>query len=209
MNSLNSNANPPLDSGVQSAPVTPQRASAMDPGLPHLRISAVDPGLGGIPIVEAFRTEEEDADLLPRKQYCVFRAGRERFCFAVLDVEEVIEWPKVTALPLGPPFLMGIFNLRGLIIPVIDIGLTESRRADFSPKFVVVTCLRGQDGAGELRLGIAADEVFGAVTTAEPLLLEESPRDVPYCCGMLRDEGRLALALDLKKLIESFPVPVI
>ena len=84
-----------------------------------------------IPIVEAFRTEEEDADLLPRKQYCVFRAGRERFCFAVLDVEEVIEWPKVTALPLGPPFLMGIFNLRGLIIPVIDIGLTESRRAGF------------------------------------------------------------------------------
>jgi chemotaxis signal transduction protein len=104
---------------------------------------------------------------------------------------------------------MGIFNLRGLIIPVIDIGLTESRRPDLSPKHVVVACLRGQDGASDLRLGVAADEVFGAVTTTEPLLLEDAPRDVPYCCGMLRDEGRLALAVDLKKLTENFPVPVI
>ena len=166
------------------------------------------PGAERAPLVEAFRTEE-DADRLPRKQYCVFRAGRERFCFAVLDVEEVVEWPKVTALPLAPPFLMGIFNLRGLIIPVIDIGLTESRRPDLSPKHVVVACLRGQDGGNDLRLGVAADEVFGTVTTTEPLLLEDAPRDVPYCCGMLRDEGRLALAVDLKKLTENFPVPVI
>jgi chemotaxis signal transduction protein len=168
----------------------------------------LDTGAETAPVVEVFRTEE-DADLLPRKQYCVFRAGRERFCFAVLDVEEVVEWPNVTAVPLAPPFLMGIFNLRGLIIPVIDIGLTESRRPDLSPKHVVVACLRGQDGGNDLRLGVAADEVFGAVTTTEPLLLEEAPRDVPYCCGMLRDAGRLALAVDLKRLTENFPVPVI
>jgi purine-binding chemotaxis protein CheW len=167
-----------------------------------------DIGLDTAPVVEAFRTEE-DADLLPRKQYCVFRAGRERFCFAVLDVEEVVEWPKVTFVPLAPPFLMGIFNLRGLIVPVIDIGLTESRRPDLSPKHVVVACLRGQDGANNLHVGIAADEVFGTVTTTEPLLVDEAPRDVPHCCGMLRDAGRLALALDLKKLMENFPVPVI
>jgi chemotaxis signal transduction protein len=165
-------------------------------------------GSEAAPVVEAFRTEE-NADLLPQKQYVVFRAGRERFCFAVLDVEEVVEWPVVTLLPLAPPFLMGIFNLRGLIVPVIDIGLTESRRPDLSPKHVVVACLRGQDGAGDLRVGIAADEVFGTVTTTEPLLVDEAPRDVPHCCGMLRDAGRLELALDLKKLTENFPVPLI
>ena len=205
MNLVKQNSDQTPESGAESAPVTAQQARSE---LPPQGWRAGDPELAGVPIVEAFRTEE-DADLLPRKQYCVFRAGRERFCFSVLDVEEVIEWPKVTPLPLAPPFLMGVFNLRGLIIPVIDIGLTESRRPDFAPKHVVVAWLRGQDGAGELRLGVAADEVFGAVTTTEPLLLDEAPRDVPYCCGMLRDEGRLALAVDLKKLTESFPVPVI
>src|SRR5262249_52283071 len=79
---------------------------------------------------------------LPERQYCVFRAGRERFCLAVLDVEEVVEWGPITRLPLGPPFLMGIFNLRGSIVPVIDIAFTEGRRADLPPRHIVVACLR-------------------------------------------------------------------
>lgn len=97
------------------------------------------------PVVEAFPTDREP-ERLPRRQYCVFRAGRERFCFSVLDIDEVVEWPKVTQIPLAPPFLMGIFNLRGVIIPVIDIGLTEARRPDLPPKHVVVACLREKAG---------------------------------------------------------------
>ena len=37
---------------------------------------------------------------LPERQYCIFRAGRERYCLAVLDVEEVLEWPQVTRIPM-------------------------------------------------------------------------------------------------------------
>ena len=142
------------------------------------------------------------------KQYCIFRAGRERFCLEVLDVEEVVEWPSVTPVPLAPRFLMGIFNLRGSIVPVIDIAFTEGRRADLAPKHCVVAQMRVGDSE-LLRLGIAADEVIGTYTTAEPLLVDEAPRDVPHCCGMLRHDDRLALALSLRKLTEAFPVPVI
>ncbi|HET9744033.1 MAG TPA: chemotaxis protein CheW [Terriglobales bacterium] len=148
-------------------------------------------------------------DLLPEQQYCVFRVGRERFCFSVLEVEEVVEWPKVTRIPLAPGFLMGIFNLRGSIVPVVDIALTEPRRPDLPPRHVVVAYMAGTDGHGHLRLGIAADEVFGTFSSSEPLLLADAPQEVPHCCGMLRHEDRLALALDLKRLVEAFPVPVI
>jgi purine-binding chemotaxis protein CheW len=142
----------------------------------------------------------------PQRQYCIFRAGRERFCLAVLEVEEVVDWPPVTRMPLGPSFLMGIFNLRGSIVPIVDIAFTEGRRADLPPRHVVVGCLNDGDG---LRVGIAADEVFGTFSTSEPLILADAPRDVPHCCGMLRHEDRLALTLDLKRLVEAFPVPVI
>jgi chemotaxis signal transduction protein len=141
-------------------------------------------------------------------QYCIFRAGRERFCLEVLDIEEVVEWPSVTPVPLSPRFLMGIFNLRGSIVPVIDIAFTEGRRADLPPKHCVVAQMRVGDNE-LLRLGIAADEVIGTYTTAEPLLVDEAPQTVPHCCGMLRHEDRLALALSLRKLTEAFPVPVI
>ena len=146
---------------------------------------------------------------LPQRQYCVFRAGRERFCLAVLDVEEVVEWPSVTKMPLSPSFLMGIFNLRGSIVPVVDIAFTEGRRPDLPPRHVVVASLAGDEIHDDVRVGIAADEVFGTFSTSEPLLLSNAPREVPHCCGMLRYEDRLALTLDLRRLVELFPVPVI
>jgi len=57
-----------------------------------------------------------------------FAVAANAFCLPVLDVEEVLEWPIVTRLPLGPSYLMGIFNLRGAIVPLIDIAMTEGRR---------------------------------------------------------------------------------
>src|ERR1043166_7890275 len=92
------------------------------------------------------------------RQYCVFRSGRERFCFSVLDVEEVVEWPRLTRIPLAPAFLIGIFNLRGSIVPVVDIALTEGRRPDLTPRHVVVASLKGEGDRDDLRIGIAADE---------------------------------------------------
>ena len=146
---------------------------------------------------------------LPMRQYCIFRAGRERFSLGVLDVEEVVEWPKLTVVPLAPSFLMGVFNLRGSIVPVVDIAFTEVRRSDVPPRHVVVAFLKGEGEQNDLRLGIAADEVIGTYSTSEPLLVDEAPKDVPHCCGMLRHEDRLALTLDLKRLTQSFPVPMI
>ncbi len=168
------------------------------------------------PQLEPLAPQPDDAEAMvpveeqaPEKQYCIFRAGRERFSLSVLDVEEVVEWPAVTHVPLSPTFLMGIFNLRGAIVPVIDIAFTEGRRADLSPKHVVVGVLKGTDDRDDLRVGIAADEVIGTYSTNESLLVDEAPKDVPHCCGMLRHDDRLALHLDLKKVTETFPVPVI
>src|SRR6201987_1497857 len=143
-------------------------------------------------------------------QYCVFRSGRERFCLPVLDVEEVLEWPIVTPLPLGPRYLMGIFNLRGAIVPLIDIAMTEGRRPGLLPKHVVVASLRGGGHHKDLRIGIAADEVVGtySVNDAEDLL-EQAPENVPHCIGMLRHDDRLALVIDLHRLLEVYPGPSI
>jgi purine-binding chemotaxis protein CheW len=149
-------------------------------------------------------------DRPPESQYCVFRSGRERFCLPVLDVEEVVEWPPLTKMPLAPGYLLGIFNLRGAIVPLIDIALTEGRRAGLLPKHVVVASLRGDSHHDDLRLGIAADEVVGtySVNEAEDLL-EEAPENVPHVVGMLRHDDRLALVIDLRRLLEVYPGPSI
>jgi chemotaxis signal transduction protein len=157
-------------------------------------------------MLEALGTLEEST---PESQFCVFRSGRERFCLPVLDVEEVVEWPLLTVLPMGPAYLIGIFNLRGAIVPLIDIAMTEGRRAGLLPKHVVVASFRNAATHEEVRIGIAADEVIGTYSVGAEDLLQQSPENVPHCVGMLRHEDRLALLIDLRLLIEAFPGPSI
>src|SRR5262245_49293792 len=145
-------------------------------------------------LLEALGPLEEPS---AESQYCVFRSGRERFCLPVLDVEEVLDWPLVTKLPLAPAYLVGIFNLRGVIVPLIDIALTEGRRPGLLPKYVVVASLRAPGQHDILRLGIAADEVIGTYSVGSENILDRPPESVPHCIGMLRHDDRLALILDL------------
>jgi purine-binding chemotaxis protein CheW len=152
---------------------------------------------------------EREAERLPLRQYCVFRTGRELYCLSVPEVEEVVEWTSLTRVPLAPAFLMGIFNLRGVIIPVLDIAFREERRPDASPTHLVVAVWGGGTDRNPLRVGLAADEMFGTYFTFDPLLVEEAPSEAPHCCGMLRYDKRLALALNLRRLSEAFPIPIV
>lgn len=174
---------------------------------------ATDHESAGLPVElesgEFFESETFSDERQPDRQYCVFRAGRERFCLSVLEVEEVVDWPIVTRIPLAPAFLMGVFNLRGTIVPLVDIAFTEGRRPGLLPKHVVVAALKGNAQREDMRLGIAADEVIGTFSATEDALLDQAPEDVPHCRGMLRHDDRLALIVDIRRLTDVFPVPVI
>jgi purine-binding chemotaxis protein CheW len=115
----------------------------MNPFL-HLEPLSADESTGSL--LEALGPMEERR---PQSQYCVFRSGRERLCLPVLDVEEVLDWPILTKVPLSPAYLVGIFNLRGTIVPLIDIAMTEGRRPGLLPRHVVVASLPA-DGHHEI-----------------------------------------------------------
>ena len=170
------------------------------------QVESLDSGFG---VAESVETTDAKVERLPEHQYCVFRSGRERYCLSVSEVEEVVEWSSLTQVPLAPPFLMGIFNLRGVIIPVLDIAYLESRRSDAPPTHLVVAAWGGGAERGVLRVGLAADEMFGSYLTSDPLLVEEAPKEALHCRGMLRHDNRLALALDLSRLTEAFPIQTI
>lgn len=140
------------------------------------------------------------------RQFCVFRVSRERYALSVLEVEEVVKFPAVTHIPLAPPFLIGISNLRGIIVPIIDIAFAEGRRSDATSSHLIVAVAEGKNEQNVLRIGLAVDEVLGTYVTNEPLLTDEAPREMHHCCGLLRHGNRLALVLDLRRLAGAFPV---
>jgi len=55
-------------------------------------------------------------------QYLTFLAGQERFAIGILDVKELIEVSSMTRVPMTPDFIRGVINLRGSVVPVIDLA---------------------------------------------------------------------------------------
>ena len=68
-------------------------------------------------------------------------------------------------------------------MPLIDIAMTEGRRAGLLPRHVVVASLRLDAQQEMLRVGIAADEVIGTYSVSSEELLEQAPENVPHCTG--------------------------
>ena len=153
------------------------------------------------------RVGAEEVERPPERQYCVFRTGRRRFCLAVLDMEEIVVWPEITALPLAPVFLLGIFNLRGTIVPVMDLAVAEEPALRLSrgrlkdqdgtsrpggglpgwkkPRQVIVARWASETGRADARLGLVADEVIGTYAATQPLLVDEAACAVAYGRGRL------------------------
>ena len=56
------------------------------------------------------------------QQYLTFTLGGEMFALAILNVKEIIEFGTVTEIPMMPAFIRGVINLRGAVVPVIDLS---------------------------------------------------------------------------------------
>ena len=81
------------------------------------------------------------------ERYLSFRLGEEVFALPILDITEIIEYRSLTAVPMMPPYIRGVLNLRGLVVPVVDLaarfgrGSTELGRR--SSVIIVETAVTG------------------------------------------------------------------
>jgi purine-binding chemotaxis protein CheW len=100
-------------------------------------------------------------------QYLTFVCAGEEYGVEILRVQEIKGWDSVTRVPYAPPYVLGVMNLRGVIVPVIDLRVRfnlEKRAFDASTVVIVV---RVQSTRGEKTVGLVVDGVsdvysFGA-----------------------------------------------
>src|SRR5215471_7140666 len=92
-------------------------------------------------------------------QFLTFFCAGEEYGVDILRVQELKAWDGVTRVPYAPPYLLGVMNLRGMIVPVIDLRLRFGlpKRAADSATVVVVARVRGE--RGEKTAGIVVDAV--------------------------------------------------
>ena len=142
-----------------------------------------------------------------RAQYVTLGVADELFAAPVEKVQEILDMRPIARLPQAPGNLLGMIDVRGQGIPVVDLRLTLGLPAavDSENTRIIVLALEGQ--TGDLRLGLRADRVF------EVTILDEEELDPPPAvsgawtgrciAGIGRRNGRFVTVLDLERLLGS------
>lgn len=132
--------------------------------------------------------------------------GEQYFAIDVMQVREIRGWTTSTPLPHAPPHVLGMINLRGAILPVIDLGsLLGLGATTVSPSAVVMVAQIGSE-----QMGLLVDAVCDIVTVAEGML-QEAPsvgggRVREFVSGVMTTEQGIVTLLNLDHVMPDMPV---
>ena len=137
------------------------------------------------------------------RQFVVFKLGEELYGVEILQVQTIERMLELTAVPDAPEFVEGVTNLRGEVMPVIDLrkrfGLPDAEQTD-QTRIITVNIL-------EKQIGMIVDEASEVVKVSKDAI-EEPPQIVrgvkdTYLEGVAKLENRLLIILDLCKIFEE------
>ena len=142
--------------------------------------------------------KKQDAELL---QLVTFSIGEEEFGVDILSVQEIIRMMDITKVPRAPDFVEGVINLRGKVIPIIDLrrrfGLA-SKEHDKHTRIIVIEI-------NNMIVGFVVDSVSEVLripaSTVEPPPPVVAGLESEYISGVGKLHDRLLILLDLDKLL--------
>jgi chemotaxis signal transduction protein len=129
-------------------------------------------------------------------QLVVFGLGREEYALPIEQVQEIIRAVQPRSLPHADPGLLGVINLRGVTIPVFDLGLVLGGAPQAGNGKIIV--VEGQSQ----RVGIVVDEVSEVLTVGDEQL-EEPPVGDPRLAAIAKVDDRLIVLVDPNALLSS------
>ena len=141
------------------------------------------------------------------RQYLTFNLGEESFALDVAHVREILEFTGVTKVPRTPGFMRGVINLRGSVVPVMDMrlkfNLSETEKTVNTCVIVVEVFLEGET----VVIGALVDSVQ-EVFELEPNQIEPAPKigiqvDTGFIKGMGKRDDRFIIILDIDKVFSS------
>ena len=143
------------------------------------------------------------------KQLVVFNLGEEAYAVDITMVREIIQLQAITRVPGTPPSVEGVINLRGSIIPIVDLRkrfqLSKIER-DKDTRIVVVNC-KGQD------VGVIVDSVAQVlripVDSIEPASSVFSGEHLEHLMGIVKLSNRLVIMLDMDRVLSRQEIAAI
>jgi purine-binding chemotaxis protein CheW len=137
------------------------------------------------------------------REVLVFVLGKEEYAVDILKVQEIRGYDKVTPLPAAPDYLKGVVNLRGVIVPVIDLRVKFGMANPAYDTSTVMVILR----IAARMVGIVVDGVSDTIHLA-PGEVKPAPElgslvDASYLAGLATRDERMILLVDIEKFLSS------
>jgi purine-binding chemotaxis protein CheW len=141
------------------------------------------------------------------QQYLTFMIGGEEYAVSLLKVKEIIEYDTVTEIPKTPEWVRGVINLRGNVVPVIDLAVKFRLAPSVAGKLTCIVITEVQCEGEATVMGVMADSVR-QVIDLKPQDIEETPTfgtrvKVDYLLGMARSGKKFCLILDTEKVLST------
>ncbi|ACB73724.1 chemotaxis protein CheW [Opitutus terrae] len=158
------------------------------------------------------QTDSVAANQLAGK-YLTVVLDNEAYGIAVLKVREIIRMQKITPVPQMPGFVKGVINLRGRVIPVVDLRVKFGLKAEFAERTCIVVVQVRLPSEQIVQMGLIVDSVEEVVTLAneeiEPTPDFGTKIDTTYLLGMAKVKGQVKTLLDIDRVVAPETVQTI
>ena len=149
------------------------------------------------PVVQAATHDQE--------QYLTFLLGGATFGIEILSIKEIIEYGQLTAVPMMPPFIRGVINLRGAVVPVVDLQARFGRDSSPVSKRSCIVIVELAAAGDKQDMGIVVDQVNEVIqipgSEIEPAPSFGAGIRTDFIAGMGKLEGRFILILRLEAVL--------
>lgn len=151
--------------------------------------------------------QENVAGMAQEGKYLTFTLAQEGYGVEILKVREIIGIMDITPLPQTPPYLKGVINLRGRIIPVIDLRLKFDMQGAAHTERTCIIVVEVENGGNQVSIGVVVDSVSEVLNIGREEL-EPPPSfgvrvQSDYLLGIAKTKGGVKILLDLQWVLTS------
>jgi len=150
---------------------------------------------------------------MSKEQHLTFYIGREEYAVGILRVREIIEYTDVTRVPGVPAHIRGVINLRGSVVPVVDLGAKFGGEHAVATRTSCIVIIETRLDGQLLVAGVLADSVSQVVDISTDEIEPPPPFGtgvrVDFLTGMGKLDGRLVLILDIDRVLSPVEMQLI
>jgi purine-binding chemotaxis protein CheW len=146
-------------------------------------------------------------------KYLTFKLGAEEYGLEILKVQEIIKMMDITKVPRTPEFVRGVINLRGKVIPVVDLRLKFNMEAKAATEKTCVIVVQVAHTGGRVTMGTIVDEVSEVLDIVgeqiEPAPEFGTTVDTDFILGMGKVARKVVMLLDIDKVLSTGELAVL